>query len=157
MSDKPEFDQQAVHKYFSAYCFNKAWDLIDKPDRSPQDDEDMLRLNQASHWHWTQREDYTAKNASIGYWQTSRIYALLGNAGEARRYGQLCLQASQEQGVRPFYMAYAYEALARAEALAGDVEKLERYKQAAREAAEKETDVDDRKVVLDDLETISIT
>ena len=33
MSEQPGFDLQAAHRYFSAACFNQAWDLIDKADR----------------------------------------------------------------------------------------------------------------------------
>ena len=54
------------------------------------------------------------RTAPLAYWQVSRIYALLGQADNARRYGELCLEVSQEPGVQPFYLAYAHEALARA-------------------------------------------
>ena len=30
MTKKEDFDQAAAHKYFSAKCFNQAWELIDK-------------------------------------------------------------------------------------------------------------------------------
>jgi hypothetical protein len=63
MTDKSEFDRTAAHRYFSANCFNKAWTLIDKEDRTPEEDQQMIRLNQASIWHWTQREDCTDKPA----------------------------------------------------------------------------------------------
>src|SRR5688572_4192069 len=108
------FDIGKVHRYFSADCFNKAWELIEKADRTPEEDEQMVRLNQASLWHWTQRDDCKSTNMSVGYWQASRIHAILGRAGEATRYGQLCLERSQEQE-SPFFLAYAFEALARAE------------------------------------------
>ena len=35
MSDKPDFDTAAVHRYFSATCFNKTWEFIDNSHRSP--------------------------------------------------------------------------------------------------------------------------
>ena len=154
MSEDPGFDIKAAHRYFAARCFNQAWDLIDKPDRTPQEDEEMLRLAFASHWHWTQREDYSPEKASVGYWQIARIYALLRQVENARRYGQLCLEASQAEGVGPFYRGYANEALARAEAVAGDREKTEQYRSAAKAAAEQVAEAEDREVLLADLETI---
>ena len=114
----PSFDLKAAHRYFAADCFNNAWTLIEKPDRTPEEDEQMLRLNQASMWHWTQREDCTNRSLSIGYWQASRIHALLGRAAEARHYGELSLKYGSEEP--PFFRGYAHEALARAEAKAGD-------------------------------------
>lgn len=154
MDELTDFDLQAAHSYFAAWCFNRAWDLMEKPDRTPQEDEDMIRLSHASHWHWTQRQEYTAKNASIAYWQLARIYALLGQAANARRYGGLCLEASQGGAVEPFYLGYACEALARAEAVAGDHEKAEAYRQLAREAAGQVESAEQRELLLNDLETI---
>jgi hypothetical protein len=154
MTNEPDFNVDDAHKFFSAYCFNKAWELIEKDNRTPQDDEEMVRLSHASHWHWAQREDYGARNASIACWQTSRIYALLGQSENARRYGQLCLEASQGDDSDPFLLGYAYEALARAEAVAKNKQQMEMYLQKAREAAEKINDAEDRQVLLADLETI---
>lgn len=154
MSGKPEFDVGAAHRHFSAECFNKAWELMRKANRTAEDDEQMIRLSLASHWHWTQREDCTATNASIGYWQTSRIYAMLGQGDNARRYGHLCLGASQGEGILPFYLGYAYEALARAESVAGNRDKTGQYLREGRRVAETMPNPDAKKQLLDDLETI---
>ncbi len=154
MSKEPSFDPQAAHRYFSADCFNKAWDLIDKKDRTPEEDEQMIRLNQASTWHWTQRSDCTPQNMSIGYWQTARIYTLLKQLENARRYGQLSLQAAQQEGVQPFALGYAYEALARAEAAAGNKAQMQAYLKQAHQVAERMTDLEDKEQLLADLDTI---
>lgn len=153
MMGPADFDLAAAHRYFSAHCFNKAWELIEKPNRSPAEDEEMLLLSLASHWHWMQRPDYSRSSASIGYWQTSRIYALLGHAENARRYGQLCLAAGQESDA-PFLLCYAHEALARAESAAGNQAQVEEHLRAARQTAEKITDEQDRQQLLADLSTI---
>ena len=154
MTAENDLDQKAAHKYFSVNCFNKAWDLIDKSDRTPAEDEEMIRLSLASHYHWTQRDDYSPTSASTGHWQTSRIYAILGQAENARRYGQLCLEASQVEDVPPFYLGYAYEALARAEAVGGDREKSNQFINEAKAAAENIEKPDDNKQLLGDLGTI---
>jgi hypothetical protein len=154
MEKKPDFDLQQAHKYFATYCFNAAWDLLEKHDRTPEENEQMIRLNQASQWHWTQREDYSRKNASIGYWQASRIYALVGEADNARKYGFLCLEASDSDEIDPFYLGYAYEALARAESVAGDKDKMNEYLAKARETAVRVDKAENRKWLEDDLESI---
>jgi hypothetical protein len=156
MAKKTDFDHQAAHKYFSAHCFNNAWDLIDKSERTPEEDEQMIRLSLASQYHWSQREDASSTSASIGFWQTSRIYAILSQVDNARRYGQLCLDASQEEGVEPFYLGFAYEALARAEAAAGNEQEMEDFLDKAKSAAEKIDKADEKKMLLDDLKTIQI-
>jgi hypothetical protein len=156
MSKKTEFDQAAAHKYYSASCFNKAWDLIDKENRTPEEEEQMIRLTHASFYHWTQRPDYSSTTASIGYWQASRIYAILGQADNAARYGQLCLDASQDEGVEPLFLGYAYEALARASAAAGNHQDMNDYLEKARQAAAEVKKADDRQALLDDLQSIQI-
>ncbi len=47
MTDKPEFDRAAAHQYFSAECFNKARGHIDKVERPPAEDQQMIRMSQA--------------------------------------------------------------------------------------------------------------
>lgn len=154
MEDRKSLELQKAHEYFSVECFNRAWNYIDKPVRTPEEDEEMIRLTLVSHWHWTQRSDCTPTNLSVGYWQTSRVYALLGQADNARRYGKLCLDISVSASLLPFYVAYAYEALARAEAIAGDYEQKAHYLKKARSTAEEMVDEESKKMLLDDLMTI---
>jgi len=156
MTKKSDFDQAAAHKYYSANCFNNAWDLIDKEERTPEENEQMIRLNQASHYHWTQRPDYSNTNASIGYWQAARIYAILDQPENAMHYGKLCLDVSKEEGVPPFYLGFAYEALARAALVAGNKQEMTAFLNQAKAAAEEIEKADERKMLLDDLETIQI-
>jgi hypothetical protein len=156
METPPEFDLQVAHRYFAALCFNRCWDLMDKPHRTSDDDAEMVRLSLASHWHWTQVETHTAKNLSIGYWQTSRVFALLGHADSARQYAQRCLRVSGEDQVEPFYRGYALEALARAAALAGDGEATEQFLRHARQQAERVDDESSRNGLLSDLDSIQV-
>ena len=147
-------DDVKVHENFSVYCFNSAWDLMDKTARTPTENEDMLRLSMASCWHWTQRPDCTNQQLSVGYWQISRIHSMLGRSIEARRYGELCLAASHDTSVAPFSLAYAYEALARASALAkNEAMKLE-YIDLANKVIETMSDAEMKTMLLNDLATI---
>lgn len=152
MSDKPAFDSESAHKYFAANCFNKAWELIDNPDRTAEDDEQMIRLTHASMYHWTQRPDCTDRHLSIGYWQASRIYCLVGQAENALRYAQLCLEITPSDDA--FCLGYAYEALARAEKLAGHETQAREHLAQAWKQAEQVTDEDDRKYLEADLKSL---
>ena len=157
MTKPTEFDRLAAHRYFSVECFNRAWDLMDKTQRTSDEDEEMLRLSLASTWHWTQRQDCSSTNLSVGYWQIARIYTLLGQVENARRYGKLCLKISQEEGTEPFALGYAYEALARAEMIAGEPAQMATYLEQARGVCERITDEEDRQQLLQDLGTIKIS
>jgi hypothetical protein len=153
MPPKPDFDVDSAHRYFSANCFNLAWNLIEKVGRTSEDDRQMILLNQASIWHWTQRPDGTSKNLSIGYWQASRIQALLGRAAEAQYFGELCL--AQSDGLSPFYVAYAYEALARAAKIAGDNDLVQKHLATARKLAAEVRDTESRQALTADLDSLS--
>jgi len=149
MAESPAFDIAAAHKYFAAHCFNSAWDLIEKADRTPEEDRLMVALNQASIYHWRNRPDCDDRSLSIGYWQASRIHALLGSAAEARRYAGICL--SYSRALEPFYVGYAHEALARAAAVAGDGEAAKEHAERAKEQAALVANKDDRELLLKDL------
>jgi len=155
MTPKADFDMEKAHRYFAAECFNQAWDYIDKSTRTMEEDEQMLMLTMASFWHWTQRSDCTPGNLSIGYWQLSRVHALLRQAEPARHYGQLCLKHSRGESTEPFHLAYAYEALARAESVNGDAAKRDEYLRLALEVGEALNDPETKKSLLADLSTIS--
>ncbi len=156
MSKQPEFETTAAHRWFSVTCFNSTWELMDKEHRTASEEEEMIRRAMASHWHWTQREDYGPKHASIANWQLSRVFALCGEADLARRYGARSLQVIEHHDdVDDFFRAYAHEAIARAESLCGD--ELERDRQLAKARGYLDTidNEENRQALLDDLATIA--
>ena len=145
----PSFDLAAAHRHFAAACFNGAWDLLERPNRTPDDDVRLLAAAHASLWHWLQRPDCSPRNLSVGYWLLSRVYAVLGNAAESRRYGLLSLRTAQ--GEPPFYQGYAHEALARAAHAAGDSQLVELHLIEARRFAEQVAEADERAMLENDL------
>ena len=153
MDTSSALDFQLAHRFFSTDCFNRVWEFIEKPRRTPDEDEQMLLLTLASLWHWTQREDCTDRNLSIGYWQTARVYALLGQSGNAMRYAELCLQISKEQPA--FYQGYAHEAVARAAMVAGDMPRMANHLDQARKFAAAVADDEERAMLEKDLQTLA--
>ncbi len=153
MAEKPQLNIQDAHKYFSADCFNKTWDNLDKTSaRSAEENMEMLHTAIASLWHWSQREDVTPENLSVGYWQVSRVYCLIGQPNNARRYGFLSLTHAKE--LSPFYRAYSYETLARAEMIKGNRFIMITHLEKARELVKQVEDEEKRQLLLRDLETI---
>jgi hypothetical protein len=150
--NQPPFDLQAAHKFFAAHCFNSTWDLIDKSRRTPEEEMSMLQTSMASLWHWSQRGDAKPQNLSVGHWQVSRVYALLGDVENSLKYGSAALKLAE--GLEPFYAGFAYEALARAEMVAGNKEKMNEYLEKARALAEKVEDQEDKQILMGDLGSI---
>jgi len=148
----PKFDVAAAHEYFAADCFNKAWDLLEKPIRTPEDERLMVALNQASIYHWLNRPDCEPKHLSVGYWQASRIHAVLRNAGEASRYADVCLSYSDD--LPPFFLGYAHEALARAALVRNDAAAAAHYLAIATKHAALIGRLEDRELLIKDLEEL---
>jgi hypothetical protein len=154
MPVEPAFDLAAAHRHFAASCFNAAWVLMDKAERTPDEERMMVALNQASLFHWRNRPDCRPENLSIGYWQAARIATLLGHGFEALRAARICLEVSES--LEPFHAGYAHEAMARAAALAFDSELAATHLARARALAAQVEDPDDRALLEADLNTATV-
>ncbi len=141
-----------AHNFFSSHCFNLSWDMIDTPKRTIPQDTLMLSASYTSLWHWQQREDCTNQNLSVAYWQLSRVHALLGYADLARQYGHFSVEHAREEG--PFYLGYGYEALARAEKIAGNEDLMYRYKSEAARLSTEISQQEDREALIADLDLL---
>jgi hypothetical protein len=134
--------------------FNRVWDMMGNPNRTPADDDTMLHAAHASRFHWGEIGE--PANRARGEWQVSRVYTVLGRAEPALYHAQRCLDICQEHGIGDWDLAFAYEALARAQATAGDVDATRRYVDQARTAATDIAQQDDRDQLLKDLATIPL-
>lgn len=152
MDNPASFDVAQAHRRFSVDCFNRTWTLIDKPDRTSAEDDTMLLLAWASLWHWTERTDCTNVERSVGHWQLSRIYALMGDGHNALKHGERSLEYAAD--LRPFYRGYAHEAIARAAGLLGDPIRLQRHRAMAEAAAAEIAEADERSLLDHDLKSL---
>jgi DNA-binding transcriptional MerR regulator len=132
--------------------FNEVWTLLEHVDRTPDDDDRMVHAAHASRYHWGDAGD--ARNAAIGEWQCSRVYAALGRAEPALHHARRELELAERHRLGAFILATAYEALARASAVAGDTDALGRYRDQAREAAARIEDAEEREVVETDIASL---
>jgi hypothetical protein len=153
MSLEPAFNLNEAHIYFSTELFTTTWEYIEQADqRSADEDMTMLHIAIASLWHWTQREDVKPENLSVGHWQVSRVYNLIKQPHNARTYGLLALKYAE--GLQPFFKAYAYETLARAEMQAGNRVIMMVYLEKANELLTLIQEEEDRTLLLKYLSTI---
>jgi DNA-binding transcriptional MerR regulator len=143
---------QADERRLAAALFNGTWTLMEKETRSRDEDDAMLHMAHASAHHW--RQVGTAQNIARGEWQCSRVYAVLRRAEPCLHHAQRVLDICLEHGFGDFDLAFAYEALARGHAIAGDAERARAYTEQALAAAEDISADDDRELLLTDLETI---
>jgi tetratricopeptide (TPR) repeat protein len=150
MGDEERFSEEEAQRHFAVKLNNQVWELLEKPDRSRQDDELMLLAAHASYYHWLQVG--TAVHQQRGEWLIARVYTTLGDAPAALRHAARCLKLTQEYAgvMADFDVAFAYESVARANAAAGNLEKAMHYAQLAEQAGQAIVDEDDRRIFLDD-------
>lgn len=152
MQRKGDSLDKRLHRKIGADLFNYTWSLIDRERRSKEENDEMLHAAHASRYHWGHAGG--PLNRSIGEWQISRVYAVLNRPEPAHFHGQRALEIARRSHLAPFYLAYAYEALARAASLAGRRKDRNQYYRAAQRVGSRVRDPDDRRMLREDLATI---
>jgi hypothetical protein len=142
MSAEHGATEQELHKKFAVDLFNLVWDLLDKDERTKEEDERTLHAAHASRFHWG--EIGTPLQFERGEWQISRVYAVLNRPYAAKYHAQRCLDICTANQIGDFDLAFAYEALARAYAVAGNAERSREYVRLAEQAAEQVESEDNR-------------
>jgi hypothetical protein len=135
--------------------FNHAWTLLDQPERTPEQDDELIHAAHASRHHWTAVG--TGANIARGEWQVSRVYATLGRAEPALYHANRCLAycEARPNELDDWDLPFAYEALARAHATAGSHEEARHYVERARELGERVADEEDRTLLFKDLASLA--
>ncbi len=148
----------ASHRELAVALFNHVWSLLEVADRTPAQTDEMIHAAHASRFHWSRAEGSQAVNLGRGEWQCSRVYAVLGRGEPALWHAQRCLAYAEapDGGQEDWDLAAAYEALARAHAVAGDLAAAAEWKAKAAAALEGIADQDDRDVIEGDLATLPI-
>jgi DNA-binding transcriptional MerR regulator len=132
--------------------FNHVWTLLERTDRSPLEDDEMLHAAHASRYHWGEVGEPV--NHARGEWQCSRVYSILGRAEPALWHANRCLALCEEHGIADWDLAFAHEAIARALRVAGDHAGADAAVARAREAAGAIAEEEDRELLLSDLATV---
>ena len=138
----------------AAQLFNETWRLMQQEGRSQDDDDRMVHTAHASRYHWGQVPTATPAHLARGEWQVSRVYAVIGRSEPAIYHAQRVVDICQANGIGDWDLAFGYEALARAFAVAADAGAARAFTDKALAAAESIAEDEDRDLLLADLETI---
>lgn len=148
----PHAEDLPLHRKLAAELFNGTWTLLEKQDRTPDDDARMIHMAHASAHHWLQVG--TPVNFSRSHWLCSRVYSVLGRPEPALYHAQLAHDICAGHGIGDFDLAYAFEALARAHAVAGNGGESDDWLERARAATADVAEAEDRELLLSDLAQI---
>ncbi|WP_053367970.1 hypothetical protein [Bacillus sp. FJAT-27245] len=142
-----------VHKKLAIELFNYTWDLIETPTRSEADDENMINAAHASRFHWGIAG--TPLQFARGEWQTSRVYSLMGRAEPALYHAKKSLDLCLSNNLGDFDLGFAYEALARAYAVEGDMRQRDEHISLGMRAAEQVQKEGDKAWLLKNVDTVA--
>jgi len=140
------------HRKQAIHSFNSTWDLMDKKERTREDDMAMIHTAHASRFHWS----VIGKEleAARGEWQISRVYSILKHSESAKFHAEHSLALCLENAIGDFDLAFAYEALSRACAISGQKEEAKKYYDDALKASESIRESEDKNYFLSELSTI---
>lgn len=154
MIPPPTTLDKTVHKKIAQDLFHRVWDLMEQPERSDYETLVMIHMAHASLVHWSYLGE--AVNMARGEWQVSRVYAMANKPESALYHGLHSLGICQRNAIGDFDLAFAYEAVARAQKLLGRTQECQEYHALAKAAAEGIGKSEDKAHFLRDLMTLGL-
>lgn len=142
-----------VHHTLGIALNGQVWNLLEKKERKPFEDSNMIAFAKGSLYHWHRSPEFKPENAQRGEWMISRVYAVLNKPEKAIEHASNCRALTEKHDLKGFDLAYSFEALARANAISGNKEEFKKNHDLALKAAEEISDMEDRNVFLSDLDS----
>ena len=138
-------------RWFAIDCNNRTWNLTSKPERTPDEDREMLLGAYAAAFHWSKigkpindaRADLTL----------AHVHALLGH-DISLYYAQRSLAFFENNAGEDWDLAFAHAEMAQAAAVIGDKESHARHYALARERGLAIQDEEDRNVFMEEFARI---
>lgn len=152
VSDDRCYTLPEAHRHFAVTANGEVWRLLEQSTRTSEEDAALLRAAHTCLYHWLHAG--SAVHHQRGEWLLARVYAVLGNSQAALRHAARCMHLTDQYRaeMEDFDLAYAYEGLARAHALAGNPAEARRYHAQAAAAGQTIGDAEDRSIFLGDFE-----
>ena len=144
----------ATERALAVSLFNRVWALLEVPERSEDQDDEMVGAAHASRYHWGRVGG--RKEGAIGEWQISRVYSTLGRGEPAVHHARRCHSLVSGHGAEldAWLLGSAYEGLSRAYAVAGDRAVADEWRTKAVAQLELIDDPDDREIVQADIASL---
>jgi hypothetical protein len=141
------------HRALGVGYFNGTWELVDRADRSAEDDRWMVATAMASLVHWREAGG-TEENLTIGEWQVAHAASLAGYADVAQAFASAAYDRARAASLPDWIQASTAEGRARAAAAAGDRAAYDRYADEARSLLAGLDDEEDRALIEGQLASI---
>ena len=153
MEETKTYTLEEAHKYFAKSINGRVWELLQKSNRSPSEDDELLHAAHACAYHW--QFVGTAVHQQRGEWLISRVYVVLGHGNEALRHAQRCFELTESNRnlMQDFDIAYAFEGMARAQAMLGDHRIAKEFLVLAQQAGDAIANEEDKSIFMGDFDS----
>ncbi len=122
----------STHRRLAAQANGEAWDLLSNDELTSTDLDDLIERACACSYHWRRAAASNAPQQARAAWLLARAYTVAGHADLALHHAERCrLLTEKSVEASDFDTAYSQEALARANALAGNASEASLFRQAA--------------------------
>lgn len=140
------FDIEKAHRWFAIEANNGTWDLLEKADRTREDDRNLVHIAHTSAFHWVKVGNET--NVARAACMVANAHAAVGDGHAALRHGKHCVELTEAHPdkMTDWDLAFAYDALARATKVAGETKKAADLKTKARELGDAIADPGDKSI-----------
>ncbi|MCA9122679.1 MAG: hypothetical protein H6822_20845 [Planctomycetaceae bacterium] len=141
---EPPFDKIAAQRWFAVELNNAAWDWLEAGDYDVSDFERLIHSAHASCYHWMQVGE--PANHARAACLVANVYAAIGDGHNAIRHARRCLELTKanSETLADWDWAFAYDALARAHAAAGDIKQASLVRKQAQEFGGRIGDPEDK-------------
>lgn len=152
MIDEKRLTLEEAHKHFAQATNGRVWELLQKRDRSQAENDEMVHAAHACAYHW--KFAGTAVHQQRGEWLISHVYVVLGHGNEALRHAERCFELTESNRslMQDFDIAYAFEGMARAQALLGDRKMAEEFLVLAQQAGNSIANEEDLSIFMGDFD-----
>jgi hypothetical protein len=144
---------EEFHKKMAVETNNAIWSALDKSAPTADELAEALDMAHASRYHWSKIGKPI--NLARADYMISRVWSAMKKPEPAVLHAQRCLAITQREGIKDWDLAFAYEALTRAYAVAGDRKQYEKHLKLTTHAIAEIKEDEDRRAVQNELDKIS--
>jgi hypothetical protein len=142
-----------MHRFFAVECNNGSWDLIEKADRTEQDDRNMLYMAYSAAYHWSIIG--TPLNGARADMLLSQVHSALSQGDAAMVYARRALNFCENNTCEDWDLAFAHAGIALAAGVAGEADLHRRHYALAKQHGEAIKDEEDRRIFKENFAKIS--
>ena len=143
-------DLNEMHQSLAINLNQETWGLLEREDRTDNDDQRMITFAKGSLYHWQRSPNCRPVNHQRGEWLISHVYAVLNRGKEALFHAEICMDITMNESLIDFDLAYAYECKARAYAALDSPQKMNKCYSNAKASGEKIKKNKDKKLFFSD-------